>query len=52
MKLTINYDGHDLKMEEELSEVLEKHGFECIGSGFGFGNRDMEFENKEDIGLY
>jgi len=38
MKLTINYDGHDLKMEEELSEVLEKHGFECTGSGFGFGH--------------
>ena len=47
-KLTINYNDHDLKLEEELSGILEKYGFECTGSGFGFGNRDMEFVKEEE----
>jgi len=42
------------ELDTAIREVVEKHGFKFIGSGYGEGfdwgcARDMQFERKADI---
>ena len=36
------------ELDRIIEAFIESHGFKCLGSGLGFGWRDIEFEKEEE----
>ena len=56
LKLTINYQiesesgmGSNWEMDTILESVLKPFGWEEIGRGSGFGDRDLEYEYNPSL---
>ena len=50
-KLTIKYDGFCREMEDELRDLLKRHGWHWWASGHNMetGERDLAFERKASV---
>ena len=48
MKITVLYNGQfDQELDKEIEEALRTKGWEREASGYGFGQRDIDFVRKE-----
>ena len=44
MTIFVEYNGISTDTDELIGEIVGRHGGTIVGSGFGFGTRDLEIE--------